>query len=34
MNLYTVGAPAILYAEVQETFVAGQEAYAGKSTAQ
>ena len=34
MNLYTVGAPAILYAEVQETFVAGQEAYAGKSTNQ
>jgi hypothetical protein len=34
MNIYTVGAPALLYAEVQETFVAGQEAYAGKSTAQ
>jgi len=34
MNLYTVGAPAILYTEVQETFVAGQEAYAGKSTNQ
>ena len=34
MNIYTVGAPAILYAEVQETFVAGQEAYAGKSTNQ
>jgi hypothetical protein len=33
-NLYTVGAPAILYTEVQETFVAGQEAYAGKSTNQ
>ncbi len=34
MNLYTVGARAILYTEVQQTFVAGQEAYAGKSTSQ
>jgi predicted amidohydrolase YtcJ len=34
MNLYTVGARAILYTEVQQTFVAGQEVYAGKSTSQ
>jgi predicted amidohydrolase YtcJ len=32
-NLYTVGAPAILDTVVLETFVAGEEAYAGKSTA-
>ena len=33
-NLYTVGAPAILDTVVLETFVAGEEAYAGKSTGQ
>jgi len=33
-NLYTVGASAILYTEVLQTFVAGEEAYAGKSTNQ
>jgi predicted amidohydrolase YtcJ len=33
-NLYRVGAPAILYTKVLETFVAGQEVYAGNTFAQ
>jgi len=33
-NLYAVGAPAILYSVVLETFVAGQEAFTGNTDAQ
>src|SRR5208282_3605967 len=33
-DLYKVGASAILYSVVLETYVAGQEAYAGSATAQ
>ncbi len=33
-DLYKVGAPAILYTNVAETFVAGQEVYAGGMSAQ
>jgi hypothetical protein len=34
MNLYKVGAQALLYTKVLETFVAGQEVYTGNTFAQ